>query len=549
MSISRELSVLFIIQAGKRFGIGHLKRALTISKFYTEPFLWIMTDLKNTDELEDLLHNLPHQIISYKNKNGLQDLFHNYHFDLIITDCVLVDKTLVHSLTTLQVPVITLDNDKLGQSSELFIAPLPSYKSKQSNFSQLYHTPIAEEFFLPNQDIKIKKILITLGGSDPNNIAPKILKALKDSSYQITLIVGPLSQYKIEENSNITLIRDMSNISTYIKESDLIFCGPGSTLLEAMAAKKYIVALSHYHHQTKDLSMLDGVYTLSGNFLLSSSKIRNAINKATLGKLELPDQFNFRTWWLNLSDSINQRPACCPLCGSYDKSSLLRNTQETYFLCNMCKSTYIYKINNHITEVDPDILMASNPEQVQQSYKAAILEQREDSNRRVHIIKKILPSPNYHNAYKLLDIGSDYGIFVQEASHNGFSAQGIELSSFARRFSIDNFNITIFDSIEKVYETGSIYNIITIWKKMELLSNPLSYLIKISSLLATNGLIAFRIPIVTQKGFSKGYYRTTAKGGEFLAQRAGFINIQKAKYINNFGIEYIEFYCIRKGHQ
>jgi len=547
MNTLRDLSVLFIVQAGRSYGIGHLKRALTISQFYSSPFLTIITDLKDTSDLETLLQHIPYQIISNKNRESLQEILIDSSYDLIISDCDQIDKNLVQLLTTSQIPMITLDNLLLGKSSELFITPLPSYTIKKSNFSQLYYTPIAEEFFLPIKDINIKKILISLGGSDPKNIAPRIVKALRESSYKITIIQGPLSNYNIKESSNITVIKNINNIFPYIKENDLIFCGPGSTLLESMAAKKNIIAIGHYYSQTKDLSTIEGLYTLTGNIFLSSSKIRSAIGKANIGKLALPIDFHFKSWWLSLSDSITKRPACCPLCGSYDKTAIYRSKIENQFICNTCKSTYIYKINYQDSDIDSDTLMASNPEQIQQSYKFSVLEQRDDSNRRVHIIKKILPTPGYHNSYKLLDIGSDHGIFVQEATHNGFSAQGVELSSFARRLAIDNFNIIIFDSIQKIYETGPIYNIITLWKKIELLADPLSYLIKISSLLTKNGLIAFRIPVVKRKGFSKGYFRATVKGEELLAHRAGFVTVHNTKYIDNNGIEYLEFYCVKKG--
>lgn len=551
MNAKKDLSVLFIVQAGMRFGIGHLARALYIARFYKNSFLLVLTDLKESMSLSSLIHDMPHQICYQHDKSICNSVLHDKVIDLIVVDCDKAANHLVCSVNALGKPTIVFDNVFFGSSAEVFIAPLPSCEVKSANFSELHHTPINRDYFLEVREIShVQNVLIALGGSDPNNNALKIISALKDQPYKITVIVGPLSQYKyLEEQENIEVVKDSKNIFPYIEQNDLIFCGPGLTMLEAMAAKKYVVAVAHTYKQYKDLKTLNGITVLNGSFFLTAQGIRNTIDKAIMSKFSLPSDFDFEAWWLELTDDIANRPASCPLCGSSDKKSLYRNSEQDRFICRSCGSIYLYQLKDQTGEVNMDTIIASSSEHDKKSYKEAVLNLREDSNRRIQLIKKLLPVLSYQYSYRLLDIGSEHGVFVQEAAHNGFSAQGIELSIFARRYSKDNYNIDILDSMDKIYETEPIYNVVTIWKKLEQLSEPLLYLKKIKELLPRGGVLVFRVPMVGKKRNFDGFFRITVKGGKKLAERAGFAVVYsiKSPVQSPQNEELIEFYCVKYG--
>lgn len=544
MTQQTNLNVLFIVQAGKNFGIGHLKRSLQIAKFYTKPFIFIISDLKDSQPLYELVSAYPHHISSVKENFSIRDILTEHKFDLIICDCAMVKSQMLSILNNCHIPMITLDNSHLGECSEIYLAPLPSKNKKQANFSEIYHSPIDERYFLPiAEHTPINKILISLGGSDPQQNTVKIVKALKEQHYKITVIQGPLSSFSIEECEQVTVKTDVQDLFPYIQENDLIFCGPGSTLLESLAAKKHVIAVAHNYTQYMDLSSIPNVQRLF--LFLTTKNIKNAIARSISGKLNLPENFNYKDWFLKLSNNIADRPAHCPLCGSYNKNSFIRTNTQNQYVCSTCNSNYIY--NLEAQDTDNDEMIADNSEQEQFSYKQAVLNLREDSNRRVQIIKKILPIPQHHTPYKLMDIGAEHGIFVQEALHNGFSAQGVELSVFARKIALDNHNINIIDSMEKVYENGSVNHVVTIWKKLELLETPIVYLKKVSGLIPIGGMLTFRLPVVkSNTPISKGYFRVTERGGELLAERIGFSIVHIAKYSNEHNEEFLEFYGIKR---
>ncbi|SFB67175.1 Spore coat polysaccharide biosynthesis protein SpsG, predicted glycosyltransferase [Brevinema andersonii] len=328
MNSKKDLSVLFIVQAGMRFGIGHLARALYIARFYKNSFLLVLTDLKESISLSTLMQDIPHQICYQYDKSMFDSVLHDKIMDLIVVDCDKASNHLVRLVNGLGKSTVVFDNVSFGSNAEVFIAPLPSYEVKSANFAELYHTPIDREYFLEVQEIShVQNVLITLGGSDPHNNALKIINALKDQPYKITVIVGPLSQYRyLEEQENIEVVKHSKNIFPYIEQNDLIFCGPGLTMLEAMAAKKYVVAVAHTYKQYKDLKTLHGITVLNGSFFLTAQGIRNTLDKAIMSKFSLPADFDFEAWWLELTNNIANRPASCPLCGSSYKKSLYRSS-------------------------------------------------------------------------------------------------------------------------------------------------------------------------------------------------------------------------------
>ncbi len=535
-----NVSVLFILQAGKKFGMGHLTRCLRIARFYSNPYIYVITDLKDYANIQALLSGFEHSV--QNEKSSITQLLSEHNFELLVTDCAEAPEHIIHSANSIGVPMISLDNEDLGARSEIYIAPLPSEEPKHANFMGLSYAPIDPRYFLnPEEAHTIKEILITLGGSDPKNNAVKIVNALKDTDYKITVISGPFSHYKLEDSANVRIVHDVSNLFPYIQKSDLIFCGPGSTMIESLAAKKRVIAVAHNHNQYLDIAGMHGIQSLY--MFLTAKNVKKAIANSKPGNLSLPEGFDFKDWLLDLSDIIVKRPASCPLCGSFSKLSYFRTGKQDQFVCENCKSTYVYNLFKEDAQ-NPDEIIADNSEQEQTSYKDSVLKMREDSNRRIQILKRLLPPQSYHTPYTLMDIGAEHGIFVQEAKHNGFTAQGVELSLFARRIALDNHNINIIDSMDKVYE--QVNEVVTLWKKLEFLEHPVEYLVKIAHLVPAGGILAFRIPIAVRSAITKGFFRATEKGGRLLAERVGFTVAHIANYTNNHNEKFLEFYCIKK---
>jgi UDP-2,4-diacetamido-2,4,6-trideoxy-beta-L-altropyranose hydrolase len=93
------------------------------------------------------------------------------------------------------------------------------------------------------------RILITLGGSDPENLTPKIADALAyGSDLDITLIVGPSSDRADElrklNTSNLRVVFNPANIAQFMRNSDLAIIAAGGTIWELLSTGCAVLSYS-----------------------------------------------------------------------------------------------------------------------------------------------------------------------------------------------------------------------------------------------------------------------------------------------------------------
>jgi SAM-dependent methyltransferase len=95
----------------------------------------------------------------------------------------------------------------------------------------------------------------------------------------------------------------------------------------------------------------------------------------------------------------------------------------------------------------------------------------------------------------ILDIGSAAGFFLKAAQDRGIeNLTGIEISSFASSYCIDNFKINVINTPFDRVETDAKFSIITAWFFLEHSPDPAAYLKKINSLLEDGGILAMALP-------------------------------------------------------
>ena len=86
----------------------------------------------------------------------------------------------------------------------------------------------------------VDKVLLTFGGTDPNNLTEKVLSAILKSSYknkiEIILGLGYANKKEIQEkyksNDRIEIFENVKNMSEHMHSADLIFTSAGRTMYE-----------------------------------------------------------------------------------------------------------------------------------------------------------------------------------------------------------------------------------------------------------------------------------------------------------------------------
>jgi spore coat polysaccharide biosynthesis predicted glycosyltransferase SpsG len=99
-----------------------------------------------------------------------------------------------------------------------------------------------EFYFQPSKIIKnnVSNVLITFGGTDPNNFTEKVLDSILSTNYEgrINVILGLgylnldeiISKY--ESNPSVQIYKNVSNISEFMFKADIIFTSAGRTMYE-----------------------------------------------------------------------------------------------------------------------------------------------------------------------------------------------------------------------------------------------------------------------------------------------------------------------------
>ena len=153
--------------------------------------------------------------------------------------------------------------------------------------------PLRDEFkcITTNISNKVRKIVITMGGSDPEKITLKVLKALNNEIVEsdIMVIVGGMSEISDQDIKNsssnivekITIRRGVSNIAELIANSDLAFTNSGLTKYEisALGIPTIIISNTIQHVEYSELFVKNGsAVHLGAHAFVESSDIINAYN-------------------------------------------------------------------------------------------------------------------------------------------------------------------------------------------------------------------------------------------------------------------------------
>jgi spore coat polysaccharide biosynthesis predicted glycosyltransferase SpsG len=170
-----------------------------------------------------------------------------------------------------------------------FIADAQRYISNTNSriFAGDRYTLLNKDFltsrssFAPLQTLTDKKVLITLGGSDPLALSSRIKKALLhiDKSLQITIVTtsanARLGYLKIIEQELIINERDMASL---MRRHDLIITSASSSLLEACALKKPFIAVKCASNQQETIHFLQTKNLANIIEKFSPASLKKALN-------------------------------------------------------------------------------------------------------------------------------------------------------------------------------------------------------------------------------------------------------------------------------
>lgn len=308
--MNSENRVLFIAEGSPSIGFGHISRCITIAEEFKdkgfEAFFLFKEGGYFRKEVEEKFQILDVIDFGIEHYFDFQELIKTNKIGTVVIDLVeeeyLKLSWLRQKFNFLKIVSITLFLFPFEKRYEdLSFFPDIEFKSdekKDSKYGEFYliagpeYLVFRKEFRDLEKNVRnnANKVLITMGGTDPQGISLKVIMALKEcSNLRITLVLSKLSPFydvisseiSTECKAKINIIEKSEKISELMQEHDVILLNGGLTRYEACLTKTPFIAISIHKIQfriTEKLTKLGVGINLGVFDELNKKEIADAVN-------------------------------------------------------------------------------------------------------------------------------------------------------------------------------------------------------------------------------------------------------------------------------
>ncbi len=239
--ILTKKKIAFYVNGNAQIGMGHIKRVLMLAdEFFVKPMFFYNNNLTNLE----VFGNVPYELVGVSDTNDLIHKLDEHEINMLINDVL---STTVEYMSAIRlalpnIKVVNFEDDGEGADlSDLVINALYNECSNE-NWKVGAEYYIAPKMFLLQQPIeikdKVKNILITFGGADPENYTDQILDIIRDSKYSsfhFDVVIGPANHNEIhcfDIPDNITIHRNVNGLINLMRNSDIAVSSRGRTGFE-----------------------------------------------------------------------------------------------------------------------------------------------------------------------------------------------------------------------------------------------------------------------------------------------------------------------------
>lgn len=247
-------TVLFKTYGDSLYGMGHVYRSIALSRFFDSNELqsFFVTDEKTPTEVLKAMENDDRQTINLNTSKK--------HFDYLIYDMPFLDKAFFDSINLSRF-VKKIGLDFFHYESKYIDLALNLFNHKDPKNApfevkeNIQYAILRDSILLKkpkNNKSNKRKVLITFGSADPKNNVCVVLDKIIDAEQSLYIILGSLYNNETELNKSlsrfskteITILKNISNIEDYILRSNLVICGGGTTLLETIYLSRPAIVLA-----------------------------------------------------------------------------------------------------------------------------------------------------------------------------------------------------------------------------------------------------------------------------------------------------------------
>ena len=253
--------ILVRVDGSKNIGLGHVYNMITILKYYKNPtFLVVMNRNKKLGHTKFKKFNF--NIKFYSNKTELKKIINDFEPHIIFNDILNTKSEYMKWLKQFNCMIVNFEDLGTGKKyADLVFNPI--YYSKKNIKDQHYgekYACVRDEFRKPARNRirkKVKKVVITFGGTDPTDKSSQVLKIIHNSvlsSIEFNVIIGLaytkkdflkkiISQMKID-GFKINVIEKTDNISEYVRDCDFAITSNGRTVFEIASMRIPMISIA-----------------------------------------------------------------------------------------------------------------------------------------------------------------------------------------------------------------------------------------------------------------------------------------------------------------
>ncbi len=238
----KRKNIVFVVKGNKEFGLGHVYNTLIIANDMTNHNLTFLVD-KDSQLAYEKIKSKFFNVYIQDNDNIVKDIV-ALNPDVVINDKL--DNLYQYIDELKQHDIVVINIEDKGDGAKLADMVINAIYSSKEFLPKHYFGPeyyiVRDEFLLTNakEEIRnnIENILITFGGTDPNNLTLKVVESLYDycllNNIEIHVVAGlGYNMYEtLSVYSNLHVHRNVTQISKHMLKADVVFSAMGRTLYE-----------------------------------------------------------------------------------------------------------------------------------------------------------------------------------------------------------------------------------------------------------------------------------------------------------------------------
>ena len=258
----RQKHLLFVVTGHQQVGLGHVYNTLILANDILNHRITFLVDKHSQLAYEKIAsHNYP--VVMQSQEDIVSDIA-RIAPDVVINDRLDTDEAYIRSIQSLGCRVINFEDLGTGAKvADLVINAIYPEKEilPKHYFGHRYFVLRDEFIYTPPKEVapEVKRVLVTFGGVDPNNLTHKVIDAIYSytQAHGITIEVVAGFGYErydtLAAYSDIVIYRNVAHIAKLMQQSDLIFTSAGRTIYEVAAMRTPAIVLAQNEREMTHL--------------------------------------------------------------------------------------------------------------------------------------------------------------------------------------------------------------------------------------------------------------------------------------------------------